>query len=100
MDSKLKADIIMDFMQRYSEVKLFEDFFDYNDLGLPLAVALSAELCELNKRGHEVIDETYLLLLTELRLENINFDKEFKDLDDILEDSPIEEEEEEEEEEE
>ena len=95
MESKLKAEIIMDFVQRYSEVKLFEDFFGYNDLGIPLAVAVSSELCELNKRGHEVIDETYLLLLTELRLENINFDKEYKDLDDILEDSPIEEEEDE-----
>jgi hypothetical protein len=92
VDSKLKADIIMDFAQRYSEVLLFEDFFDYNDLGIPLAVAVSAEICELNKRGHEVIDETYLLLLTELRLENINFDKEYEDLDDILEDSPVEEE--------
>ena len=80
----------MDFTQRYSEVEIFEDFFDYNDLGIPLAVAVSSELCELNKRGHEVIDETYLLLLSELRLKNINFDKEYKDLDDILEDSRLE----------
>ena len=92
MDSKLKADIIMDFAQRYSEVILFEDFFDYNDLGIPLAGAVSAEICELNKKGHEVIEETYLLLLTELRLENINFDKDYEGLDDILKDSPVEEE--------
>lgn len=82
----------MDFTQRYSEVALFEDFFDYNDLGIPLAVAVSSELCELNKRGHEVIDETYLLLLTELNLENVNFNKEYDDLDDILKDSPVEDE--------
>ena len=82
----------MDFTQRYSEVTIFEDFFAYNDLGIPLAVAVSSELCELNKRGHEVIDETYLLLLTELNLENVNFDKEYDDLDDILKYCPLEDE--------
>jgi hypothetical protein len=84
-----KADIIMEFVQRKADVGVFDDFFAYNDLGIPLAVAVKAGLCELNAQGNVVLDETYAMLLTELGIDDL--DKEYKDLDEVLEDSDIEE---------
>ena len=89
MEAIHKADIIMEFVQRKADVGVFDDFFAYNDLGIPLAVALKSDLCELNEHGAEVLEETYLMLLTELGIDDL--DKEYKDLDEILEDSDIEE---------
>ena len=79
----------MEFVQRKADVGVFDDFFAYNDLGIPLAVAVKAGLCELNTQGNVVLDETYAMLLTELGIDDL--DKEYKDLDEVLEDSDIEE---------
>lgn len=89
MEAIDKADIIMEFVQRKADVGVFDDFFAYNDLGIPLAVAVKAGLCELNAQGNVVLDETYAMLLTELGIDDL--DKEYKDLDEVLEDSDIEE---------
>ena len=89
MEAIDKADIVMEFVQRKADVGVFDDFFAYNDLGIPLAVAVKAGLCELNAQGNVVLDETYAMLLTELGIDDL--DKEYKDLDEVLEDSDIEE---------
>lgn len=90
MEAKDKAKIIIDFVQRNSEQEIFDDFFSYHDLGIPLSVAIEAGLCELTPRGGVVLDETYYGLLTELLVDDVN--KEYSDLDEILEDSNLEEE--------
>jgi hypothetical protein len=85
-----KAKIIIEFVDRYADVETFDDFFSYNDFGIPLANSIKAGLCEFNEQGASILEETYFLLLTELRIENINFDKEYKDLNEVLEDSTME----------
>lgn len=75
MDSKQKAVILVQFLQEEHENPLFNDFFDYNDLGMPLAVAVEADLCNLTEEGLEVLNETYRLLCEEL---DISPDKDYE----------------------
>lgn len=84
MELKTKAQILVEFLNRKSDEEVYDDFFAYNDLGLPLAVALFNDLCELNQKGIEILDETYLMLLTELEVEDLT--KEYNDLDEIFSD--------------
>ncbi len=81
MENKLKAEIITDFVVRNSGDEQYTDFFAYNDLGLPLAVAYNAGLCTLNDEGNNILDETYNMLCEELGADS---EKEFDDLDDLL----------------
>lgn len=90
MELKTKAQIILEFVQAKAEEEIFDDFFSYNDLGIPLSVAVSNDLCELTAKGIDTLEETYLLLLTELGVDDMN--KEYNDLDEILDDSDLEEE--------
>ena len=82
MDLKTKAEILVEFLNRKSDEEVYDDFFAYNDLGLPLAVSVHNELCELNEKGIAILDETYLMLLTELEIEDL--EKEYHDLDEIF----------------
>jgi hypothetical protein len=91
VELKTKAQILVEFINRYSDEEAFDDFFAYNDLGLPLAVAVFNDLCELNEKGVSALEETYTLFLVELEVEDIY--KEYNNLDEILEDSNIDEEE-------
>jgi hypothetical protein len=75
------AEIITDFVMRNAEDEQYDDFFDYNDLGIPLAVAFNANLCTLNDEGNTILKETYNLLCDELGADS---EKEFEDLDDLL----------------
>ena len=82
MDNKIKAEIITDFVVRNSEDDEYSEFFAYNDLGIPLAVAFNAGLCTLNEEGNTMLNETYKLLCQE-----VGSDPElnYVDLDDLLE---------------
>ena len=81
MDNKDKSNILVEFIQRFNTNEMFSDFFDYNDLGLPLAVALNADLCTLNKQGQVIFDETWEMLCTELSMDS---SKNYTDLDEML----------------
>ena len=61
----------------------YADFFDYNDLGLPLAVAVDSDLCTLNEQGLKVLNETYDLLCDELGADK---EEEYNFIDELLED--------------
>jgi hypothetical protein len=84
MEIKDKAILLVEFIQANFTDPKFEKFFDYNDLGLPLAVAFENELCTLNDKGTEVLNETYDLMLEEY---GVDKDKTYETLDDIIEDS-------------
>lgn len=90
MELKTKAQILVEFINRYSDEEAFEEFFVYNDLGLPLAVAVFNDLCQLNDKGIIALDETFTMLLHELGVLESN--TEFENLDEILEESNIDEE--------
>lgn len=51
----------------------FEDFIDYNDIGLPLAYLASEGLCEINDDGQRYITETWNLFLAALEIEDTGF---------------------------
>jgi hypothetical protein len=52
----------------------FQDFIEYNDLGLPLAYAVSSDLVEILPIAESYIDETFELLITSLGLTDTGFD--------------------------
>lgn len=84
MEIKDKAILLVEFIQANFTNPKFNEFFDYNDLGLPLAVAFENDLCTLNDKGTEVLNETYDLMLDEY---GVDKDKTYETLDDIIEDS-------------
>jgi hypothetical protein len=52
----------------------FQDFIEYNDLGLPLAYAVASELVEPNSLAEQYINETFDLLITSLGLTDTGFE--------------------------
>lgn len=58
----------------------FEDFIEYNDLGLPLAFALATGLVKPTPLVETYVNETFELLLAGLGLEDNNY----TDIEDIL----------------
>jgi hypothetical protein len=58
----------------------FEDFIEYNDLGLPLAYALSAGIVKSTEMADKFVNETFDLLLASLEVEDTGFEV----LDDIF----------------
>lgn len=83
MENKLKAQIIAEFVVANIGVDEFEDFFAYNDLGIPLALSLKDDLCTITEKGVEVINETYSDLCSYL---NIDDEYEYKSVDDFMSD--------------
>ena len=63
---------------RYDEE--FADFIQYNDLGLPLAYAISEEIVKLTDQAQSFIEETFSLLLAGVGIEDTGFET----LDEIL----------------
>jgi hypothetical protein len=52
----------------------FEEFISYNDLGLPLAYALSTSVVKRTEMSNKFIDETFTLLLGALEVEDTGFE--------------------------
>tara|TARA_R110000868_G_scaffold182455_1_gene423470 strand:+ start:285 stop:500 length:216 start_codon:yes stop_codon:yes gene_type:complete len=59
----------------------FEDFTEYNDLGLPLAYAIANNIVKDTPMSNQFINETFDLLLAGL---GISEDEGYDTLDDIL----------------
>jgi hypothetical protein len=76
-----KIDILADFYVEYKGNEKFADFFSYNDLGLPIAYALSNGIVGNTKLAEAFIDETFELLL---EANDIGEDDGFDSLDDII----------------
>jgi hypothetical protein len=75
-----KADILSELWLGYKNDQNFEDFFSYNDLGLPLAYAISNGIVKATDMSNKFIDETFSLLLASLEIEDEGYDG----LDDIF----------------
>ena len=58
----------------YSQDEEFQDFIQFNDLGLPLAYLASEDLCEVSDDGARYITETWMLFVESLGLQDIGFD--------------------------
>lgn len=77
-----KASILADLWMNYRDDEEFVDFVEYNDLGLPLAYALSAGVIEESDKVARFIEETFDLLLSGLGIQD---DYGFENLDDLFE---------------
>ena len=75
-----KVSILADLWLNYRDEPDFEDFIDYNDLGLPLAYILNEEIVKPTDLARSFVDETFSLLLAGLNIEDENFET----LDDLL----------------
>lgn len=81
MDYKNIANLIIQFTQSYFDDEEFADFFDYNDLGVPVAVAYFNDLVTLTSEGEKLLNETYLELCD---LFGANPNDEYEDIDDLI----------------
>jgi hypothetical protein len=85
LDTREKAEIIFEFINDYRSDEAFEDFFSYNDLGVPMAVMIVNDLVILNEGGLEVIDETWESLCGHLN--NADAEYDYESLNELIEKS-------------
>jgi hypothetical protein len=77
-----KAIILADLWLNYRDDEEFQDFVEYNDLGLPLAYMLANNIVKSTPQADKFISETFDLLLAGLGIED---DEDgFEVLDDVL----------------
>lgn len=76
-----KANILIEFIQQYSNDNDYDDFFIYNDLGLPMAICFTNGLIELKQEGIELLNETYLELCL---LFDADENEDYEDLDELI----------------
>lgn len=81
MDFLNKVKILSDLWINYRDDDDFDDFIQYNDLGLPLAYLINTELAAVTDQGRIYIEETYNLLCAAL---DIDLDGEYNSLIDMF----------------
>lgn len=79
---EFKCSILSELWMDYRNDEDFEDFVEYNDLGLPLAYAIENGIVESNPIANQFVEETFRLLLVGLEIEG---DPGFETLDDVFE---------------
>jgi hypothetical protein len=81
MDNRTKAEILVQFTQDYFNSGEYEEFFDYNDLGIPLSIAITQDMVILTNEGEQLLEETWkeLCLLFEA-----NPNEEYESIDDLI----------------
>ena len=82
MDLISKAKLITAFSHENSEKTEYSDFFEYNDLGVPLAIALSQGHINLRSAGEEVLLETWSDLCEVLRTDP---DRGYESIEELFE---------------
>jgi len=80
MDYLDKSHIITEFTIDV-DVNNHQEFFKYNDLGIPLAFCYSYDLCSLTKDGENTIEETWVNMCNEL---NANPTLDYDSLSDMM----------------
>ena len=82
-----KAFIIGQVWMRYKDDDELSEFFEYNDIGVPLAFCYAEEIITLTPTVEQYINETWNLLLDELNIEDTGFDS-LQDLENAMEEQP------------
>jgi len=75
-----KCGILADLWMNYRYDVEFEEFVEYNDLGLPLSYLLSEGIVATTATATAFIDETFSLLLEALNVDDTGYDT----LDDVI----------------
>jgi len=69
-----KCNILGKMWTEYSDSEELKDFFEYNDIGLPLAYAISQKLANATDIGEQWIEETWDILMESLSIEDTGFE--------------------------
>jgi len=69
-----KCAILGELWISYRDDEDYQEFIEYNDIGLPLAYILDSEIADLNDKSANYINETFALLLQMLEIEDEGFD--------------------------
>lgn len=72
-DFSKRCDILAQLWMGYRDDDDFKDFLEYNDLGFPLAYALSKEIAISTPEAEMLIDETWELFLQALGVEDTGY---------------------------
>lgn len=80
MDNRTKAEILVQFTQDEFNSGEYDEFFDYNDLGIPLSIAITQDMVILTDSGEELLDETWKDLCL---LFDANPNDEYESIDDL-----------------
>ena len=83
LEAREKAEIIFEFINDYRDEESFQDFFNYNDLGVPMAVMIVNDLVILNEGGVRVLDETWESLCANLNDADPDYD--YESLNELIE---------------
>lgn len=75
-----KASILADLWLNYRDDEEFIDFIEYNDIGLPLAYAISNDIVKSTDIAERFINETFDLFIGGLEIEDTGFET----LDELL----------------
>lgn len=75
-----KSSILADLWLNYKDDENFQDFIEYNDLGLPLAYCVANGIIETTAKATSFIEEAFALLLDGLGQEDTGYDN----LDNLL----------------
>jgi hypothetical protein len=75
-----KCEILGELWLKYRSEPEFEDFIDYNDLGLPVAYAIANDIVKSTDLAKSFVEETFDLLITSLEVE----DTGWNNLDELL----------------
>jgi hypothetical protein len=68
-----KCNILAEIWLNHRNDENYEDFVEYNDLGLPLAFALSQEIIEVSEKAKSFIEEAFDLLLETIDINDEGF---------------------------
>ena len=79
-----KCEILGELWLNYRNDEQFQDFIEYNDLGLPLAYAFANEIAKETEIAERYVNESYELLAESL---GVSGTEPFDSLDDMLEQS-------------
>lgn len=79
-----KCNILAELWMNYRKDEEFEDFIEYNDIGLPLAYFIHANIVIPQEEARGFIEETYNLFIAALGLVD---KEEYKTLNDLLRDA-------------
>jgi hypothetical protein len=69
-----KCEVLGELWLKYRSEEEFEDFIEYNDLGLPIAYAIANDIVKPTDMARSFIEETFDLLLASLDLEDDNWE--------------------------
>ena len=69
-----KCFILGTFFIQEADNEEFSNFFEYNDIGLPLAYANSQDLCNVTEAGTKWIEDTWSEFLEALAIEDTGFE--------------------------